>query len=62
VKFLKQLIDRYRGDFSLALAAYNAGPATIDAAGGIPDIPETQDYVAAILSRLAREPGAEKSK
>jgi soluble lytic murein transglycosylase-like protein len=62
VKFLKQLIERYRGDISLALAAYNAGPATIDEAGGIPNIPETQDYVAAILSKLAREPTPQKSK
>ncbi len=54
VKFLKQLIERYRGDLSLALAAYNAGPSTIDDAGGMPDIPETRDYVAAILSRLAQ--------
>ncbi len=62
VKFLKQLIERYRGDVSLALAAYNAGPSAIDEAGGIPDIAETQDYVAAILSKLARDPTPQKSK
>jgi len=51
-KLLKQLLDRYRGDLSLALSAYNAGPTRVDQAAGIPEIPETQDYVANILGRL----------
>ena len=42
-KLLKQLLERYHGDLSLALSAYNAGAATVDKAGGIPQIPETQD-------------------
>jgi soluble lytic murein transglycosylase-like protein len=48
--FLKELLMRYGGDLSLALGAYNAGPAKVDAAGGVPAIPETQDYVKRILS------------
>jgi len=48
--FLKQLLERYGGDLSLALGAYNAGPAKVDAAGGVPKIPETQEYVNRILS------------
>lgn len=52
-RYLKQLIDRYKGNVRLALGAYNAGPATIDAAGGaIPDIQETRDYVDAILKKI----------
>jgi soluble lytic murein transglycosylase-like protein len=51
-KLLKQLLDRYHGDLSLALSAYNAGAGTVDKAGGIPQIPETQKYVSNILSRL----------
>jgi soluble lytic murein transglycosylase-like protein len=51
-KFLKELVQRYGGDLSLALAAYNAGPERVDAAGGIPDIPETKDYVRKIVSEL----------
>jgi soluble lytic murein transglycosylase-like protein len=51
-KLLKQLLDRYHGDLFLALSAYNAGAGTVDKAGGIPQIPETQKYVSNILSRL----------
>jgi soluble lytic murein transglycosylase-like protein len=48
-RFFKQLLTRYNGDLAKALAAYNAGPAKVDAAGGIPPIPETQNYVKQIL-------------
>lgn len=51
-KYLRQLLDKYKGDNKLALAAYNAGPAAVDAVNGVPDIPETRDYVAAILKKL----------
>ncbi len=51
-KYLKQLLDRYGGDLAKALSAYNAGPATVDQAGGTPDIQETRDYVTAILKKL----------
>ena len=36
----------------MALGAYNAGPAKVDAAAGVPQIPETQEYVKRILSSL----------
>ena len=51
-QFLKQMLDRYGGDIAKALAAYNAGPARVDAAGGIPAIPETQDYVRKIMGKI----------
>jgi soluble lytic murein transglycosylase-like protein len=51
-KLLKQLLTRYNGDLAKTLAAYNAGPAKVDAADGIPAIPETLDYVRQILSIL----------
>lgn len=51
-KFLRSLLDRYGGDLSLALGAYNAGPARVDAIKAIPPIKETQDYVREILDRL----------
>ena len=54
-KLLKQLLTRYGGDLSLALGAYNAGPSRVDAAKGIPMIPETIDYVSSILDKLKPE-------
>ena len=40
------------GSVSLALAAYNAGPAPVAACHCVPSIPETQAYVARILGLL----------
>ncbi len=51
-KLLKQLLDRYNGDLPLALSAYNAGPGRVDKAGGVPEIPETKNYVFSILNRF----------
>jgi soluble lytic murein transglycosylase-like protein len=55
-KYLKQLLDRYKGDVAQALAAYNAGAGAVDQSGGIPDIPETRSYVNAILEKLGIKP------
>jgi len=54
VRYLKSLM----GQFTLgqALAAYNAGPATVRKYGGIPPFPETQDYVRRVLSNLPSRP------
>ncbi|HTW66644.1 MAG TPA: lytic transglycosylase domain-containing protein [Bryobacteraceae bacterium] len=51
-KLLKSLLDRYNNDASLALGAYNAGWSRVDQAGGVPQIPETTDYVTEILNKL----------
>jgi peptidoglycan DL-endopeptidase CwlO len=48
-RYLRQLTDRF-GSTSLALAAYNAGPATVSRHGGIPPYGETQSYVSKVLS------------
>jgi soluble lytic murein transglycosylase-like protein len=60
-KLLKMLLDKYGGDTRLALGAYNAGSERVDQNGGVPGIPETQDYVSAILSRLSKDAAAAKT-
>ena len=51
-QYLKQMLERYGGDIAKALAAYNAGPGRVDAAGGVPAIPETQEYVRKIMGKI----------
>ena len=50
--YLSRLLRRFDGDLSKALAAYNAGPETVDRYGGVPPYAETAAYVGAILRRL----------
>ena len=52
-RYLREQLDRFDGDVEKALAAYNAGPGRVAAAGGIPRIRETQTYVAAVMGRLS---------
>lgn len=51
-RYLRMQLDAFGGDIEKALAAYNAGPGRVQAAGGIPRIRETQNYVASIMARL----------
>jgi soluble lytic murein transglycosylase-like protein len=53
-RLLKQLLTKYKNDTSLALAAYNAGEARVDQEGGVPQIPETRNYVDSIESKLPK--------
>jgi hypothetical protein len=50
--FLRQVLDKFNGDLAQALAAYNAGPETVEKTDGVPNFPETRAYVAAILEKM----------
>jgi soluble lytic murein transglycosylase-like protein len=54
-QYLHSLLEGFHGNLEAALAAYNAGPARVARAGGVPPIAETRAYVAAILARLAAQ-------
>ena len=50
VRHLKSLLQEYRGNVPLTLAAYNAGEGAVARSAGIPRIPETRDYVRRITA------------
>jgi soluble lytic murein transglycosylase-like protein len=52
-RYLRQLLNSFDGNVEKALAAYNAGPARVVKANGIPAIPETRAYVASVVQRIS---------
>lgn len=58
-RYLKQMLERFGGDEVKALAAYNAGPATVERFGGIPPYAETKAYVEKILKAKRGLDGAQ---
>jgi len=54
VRHLRRLMDRYRGNLPVVLAAYNAGEQAVMVYGGVPPYRETRRYVNRILRRIGR--------
>lgn len=52
-RYLRQMLDRFDGDVRKALAAYNAGPGTVQRFGDVPPYPETRRYIDKVLTSFA---------
>ena len=57
-KYLSQLISRFDGNLTNAIAAYNAGPGAVDRHGGVPPYKETRAYVDRVLGLYRAKKGA----
>jgi soluble lytic murein transglycosylase-like protein len=53
-RYLRWLLERFRGDISRALAGYNAGEGAVDKYDGIPPYSETQNYVRNIEAQYGK--------
>ena len=54
-RYLRELITYYHNDLGKALAAYNAGPGSVQRYGGIPPYRETRQYVRRIILDFNRK-------
>jgi soluble lytic murein transglycosylase-like protein len=48
-RYLSQMMGKFSGNTTDALAAYNAGPGAVQKYGGVPPYAETQSYVSKVL-------------
>ena len=51
-RYLREMLERYNHDLKLSLAAYNAGPTTVDRIGRVPPYSETRNYIRQVFSLM----------
>jgi soluble lytic murein transglycosylase-like protein len=60
--YLRDLLIKYDGNVTLALAAYNAGPGAVEKYHGVPPYAETRAYVGKVIRNWQNRPQAEPAQ
>lgn len=61
-RYLKELLQLYNNDLTLALAAYNAGPEKVQKYGNVPPYRETESYVKQVKKKYQKNKSAPGAK
>ncbi len=59
IRYIRYLLEKFDGNLTLALAAYNAGPARVEKTRTVPAIPETVAYVKKVVADYNNNGGRE---
>ena len=59
-RYLGILLERFKNDLSLALAAYNAGPEKVEANNGVPPYRETKTFIKRVMNYYKQYKSASK--
>ncbi len=62
IRHLRNLLDEFGGNVTLALAAYNAGSGAVRRHGGVPAYPETRAYVSKVRESMGQAPRGGRSR